>query len=53
MKPDSHMGPDKYQQAWQAQSAQARVTVDASLLLKEVESLPTKFPGDDFLARFS
>jgi hypothetical protein len=43
MKPDSHMGPDKYQQAWQAQSAQARVTVDASLLLKEVERSQRNF----------
>jgi CubicO group peptidase (beta-lactamase class C family) len=37
MNPDSHMGPDKYQQAWQAQSSQARVTVDANLLIEEVE----------------
>ena len=31
------MDPDKYQQAWQAQSSQTRVTVDADLLLKEVQ----------------
>jgi len=43
MKPDSHknpdspMDPDKYQQAWQADDAQARITVDADLLLKEVQ----------------
>ncbi len=43
MKPDGHMDPDKYQQAWQAQSAQARVTVDASLLLKEVERSQRNF----------
>lgn len=30
------MDPDKYQQAWQAHSAQTHVTVDAELLLKEV-----------------
>jgi CubicO group peptidase (beta-lactamase class C family) len=37
MSPDSPTGPDKYQQAWQAQSSQARVAVDASVLLKEVQ----------------
>jgi hypothetical protein len=31
------MAPDEYQQAWQAQSSQQRVTVDADLLLKEVQ----------------
>lgn len=31
------MGPDKYQQAWQAHSSQTRVTVDADLLLQEVQ----------------
>jgi CubicO group peptidase (beta-lactamase class C family) len=31
------MDPDKYQQAWQAQSSETRVTVDADLLLKEVQ----------------
>lgn len=30
------MDPDQYQQAWQAHSSQARVTVDVDLLLKEV-----------------
>lgn len=30
------MDPDKYQQAWQAQTSQTRVSVDAELLLKEV-----------------
>ncbi len=28
--------PDKFQQAWQAQTSATRVTVDADLLLKEV-----------------
>ena len=37
MNADSHMDPDKYQQAWQAQAFQARVSVDASLLLEEVQ----------------
>jgi CubicO group peptidase (beta-lactamase class C family) len=31
------MDPDKYQQAWQAHASQTRVTVDADLLLKEVQ----------------
>lgn len=30
------MEPDKFQQAWQSQTARTRVTVDANLLLKEV-----------------
>ena len=37
MDPDEHMEPDKYQQAWQAQTSQTRVTIDADLLLKEVQ----------------
>jgi hypothetical protein len=31
------MDPDDYQQAWQTHSSQTRVTVDADLLLKEVQ----------------
>ena len=31
------MDPDNYQQAWQAEATQTRVTVDADLLLKEVQ----------------
>src|SRR5688572_26900287 len=31
------MNPDKYQQAWQAQATQTRVTIDADLLRKEVQ----------------
>jgi CubicO group peptidase (beta-lactamase class C family) len=31
------MDPDKYQQAWQAQSSQTRVTIDASLLRQQVQ----------------
>lgn len=31
------MEPDRYQQAWQAHSSQARVTIDTDLLLKEVQ----------------
>ena len=46
MNPDSHMDPDKYQQAWQAQSSQTRVTVDANLLLERSAALPAKFPSD-------
>ncbi len=36
MNPDSLMEPDNYQRAWQAQSSQTRVTVNADLLVKEV-----------------
>ncbi len=35
--PDCHMEPDSFQQAWQAQSSQTRVTIDSDLLLKEVQ----------------
>ena len=31
------MDPDLYQKAWQGQSAETRITVDAELLRKEVE----------------
>jgi hypothetical protein len=31
------MDPDKYQQAWQAEASQTRVTIDADLLLEEVQ----------------
>ena len=31
------MDPDKFQQAWKADAAQTRVTVDADLLRKEVQ----------------
>ncbi len=37
MVPDEHMDPDNYQQAWQAQTSQTRVTIDADLLLKAVQ----------------
>ena len=37
MKGESTMDPDNLQQAWQAQSSQTRVTIDADLLLKEVQ----------------
>ena len=35
--------PDKYQQAWQAQTSATRVTVYADLLLKEVQSKQREF----------
>ncbi len=31
------MDPDRYQQAWQAQTTQTRITIDADLLRKEVQ----------------
>ena len=37
------MDPDKYQQAWQAHASHARVTIDADLLLKEVQRNQQKF----------
>jgi hypothetical protein len=43
MNPDSPMDPDKYQHAWHAHSSQARVTVDADLLLKEVQHNQREF----------
>src|ERR1700678_459406 len=33
----SHMNPDDFKQAWQTQSSQTRLTIDAELLLKEVQ----------------
>jgi CubicO group peptidase (beta-lactamase class C family) len=37
------MEPDNYQQAWRAQSSQTSVTVDADLLLKEVQRNQRQF----------
>ena len=37
------MDPDKYQQAWRTESSQTRVTVDANLLLKEVQRNQREF----------
>ena len=42
------MDPDKYQQAWQAHSSQTRVTVDADLLLKEVQRNQRNFRATIF-----
>jgi hypothetical protein len=46
------MNPDDYQRAWQAQSAQTRVTIDADLLLKEVERNQRDFRATIFLRDF-
>ena len=43
MTADSQMNPDKFQQAWQAQSSQTRVMIDADLLLKEVQRNEREF----------
>jgi CubicO group peptidase (beta-lactamase class C family) len=43
MNPDNPTGPDKYQQAWQAQSSQARVAVDANVLLNVVQRSQQNF----------
>ena len=37
MNPENHTEPDDFQQAWQSQTTQTRVTVDADLLLKIVQ----------------
>ena len=52
MNPDSHNKPDKFQQAWQAQSSQTRVTVDSDLLLKEVQRSQRDFRTTIFLRDF-
>jgi hypothetical protein len=46
------MQPDKYQQAWQAHSSQTRVTVDADLLLREVQRNRRDFRAMIFLRDF-
>lgn len=38
------MSPDDYQQAWKAQASRTRVTVDADLLLQEVQRNQHDFP---------
>ncbi len=60
MNPDSHNNPedrrnsgeqrdlDSFQQAWQAQSTQTRVTVDGDLLLKEVQRNQSSFQATIF-----
>lgn len=45
MNGKSH-GPDNYQQAWQAHSSQTRVTIDANLLLKEVQRSQRNFRAE-------
>jgi hypothetical protein len=42
------MDPDNYQQAWQAHSSHKRVTINADLLLKEVERNQRKFRAEIF-----
>jgi CubicO group peptidase (beta-lactamase class C family) len=37
------MDPDNYQQAWQAHSSRTRITIDANVLLKEVERSQRNF----------
>jgi hypothetical protein len=46
------MAPDNYQQAWQAQASQTRVTVDADLLLKELERNQRAFRATIFFRDF-
>ena len=46
------MDPDNYQQAWQAQSSQTRVTIDADLLLKEVQRNQRDFRATIFRRDF-
>src|SRR6476620_9629217 len=42
------MEPDSYQKAWQSQSSQARVTIAADLLLKEVQRSQRSFRATIF-----
>ena len=44
------MNPDDFKQAWQAQSSQTRLTIDAELLLKEVRRNQRRFRRHDLLA---
>ncbi len=46
------MEPDKYQQAWQAQSSETHVTIDADLLLKEVQHNQRNFRATIFCRDF-
>lgn len=46
------MNPDKYQQAWQEHSSQTRVTIDADLLLQEVQRNQRDFRAMIFLRDF-
>ena len=52
MNPDSPMEPDNYQQAWQAQSSQTRVTIATDLLLKEVQRNQRDFRAVIFFRDF-
>src|SRR3972149_1923598 len=52
MNPDSPMNPDKYQQAWQAQSSQTSVTIDTDLLRKEVQRNQRSFRSSIFWRDF-
>jgi hypothetical protein len=42
------MNPDNFQQAWQAQPSQTRLTIDAELLLKEVRRNQRQFTATIF-----
>ena len=46
------MNPDNYQQAWQEHSSQTRVTVDAGLLLKELQRSQRAFRATIFIRDF-
>ena len=46
------MDPDSYQKAWHAQSSQTRVTIDANLLLKEMQRSQKSFRATIFRRDF-
>ena len=46
------MSPDELQQAWQAESSNTRVTIDADLLLKEVQRSQREFRSTIFWRDF-
>jgi len=51
-KPDQHGEPDSFQQAWRAQSATTRVTIDSDRLRKEVERSQRDFRSTIFWRDF-
>src|SRR3954471_16719577 len=48
----NRMGPDNFQKAWHTQSSQTRVTVDANLLLKEMQRSQRSFRATIFRRDF-
>jgi len=47
------MNPDNFQQVWQTQTSQTRLTIDAELLLKEVRRNQQYFAATIFWRMFA